>query len=105
MNIELGSQYLIISKDRKMIAKGVPRNRYICLISEADKKRVLTYSSKGMAESGFKNSGFYLSDNVKHYIKENYPELVREDGWVFWDDKMSELFEAVEFTMELTERS
>jgi len=48
-----------MSKDRKVIAKGVPRNRELVLVDdEKDKKRILTYSSKKMAEVGFK-SGFY----------------------------------------------
>lgn len=103
MKLELESQFLILSKDRKMIARGVPRNRYICCLDEKTKKRILTYSSKGVAESGFKNNGFYLSDAAKKYIKENYPELVSADGWVSWGDEMEKLFEAVEFKMELTE--
>ena len=43
-----------------MIAKGVPRNRYLIPVDDAnDKKRILTYNSKGRAEAGFKTSGFY----------------------------------------------
>jgi hypothetical protein len=54
--------WIIVSKDRKKIAKGVPRNRYLWDIDDKkDKKRILTYKSKGMAESGFKNSWFFSS--------------------------------------------
>lgn len=52
--------WVIMSKDRKWVAKGVPR--YRCLVEVDDKKnwqRILTYDSKGMAESGFKNNWFY----------------------------------------------
>ena len=53
-------QFVIMSKDRKVIAKGTPRNRHLVLVSDTkDKKRILTYSSKGMAESAFSRSGFY----------------------------------------------
>lgn len=59
MEIENKKVWLIMTKCRKFIAKGTPRNR--CLIAvdnEKDKKRYLTYSSKRMAESAFKTSGF-----------------------------------------------
>lgn len=49
-----------MSKDRKVIAKGTPRNRELVFLDDLkDKKRLLTYSSKGMAESGFTKSFFY----------------------------------------------
>lgn len=51
--------FVIMSKDRKVIAKGTPRNRELVLVCDTkDKKRFLTYSSKGMAEAGFKSSFF-----------------------------------------------
>ena len=61
--------WIIVSKDRKVIAKGVPRDRYLIAISdETDKKRILTYASKKKAEAGFKNSFFYQSHGLeKHY--------------------------------------
>jgi hypothetical protein len=60
MILETKIVWLIMSKDRQYVAKGTPRNRYMISIDDKkDKKRYLTYSSKGMAESGFKNSGFY----------------------------------------------
>lgn len=35
--------WVIVSKDRKVIAKGVPRDRYLVAIDdEKDKKRILT---------------------------------------------------------------
>jgi len=58
--------WLIMTKDNKMIAKGVPRNRYLVKISdEKDKKRMLTYSSEKMAINGFTNSGFYNSSGYE----------------------------------------
>jgi hypothetical protein len=61
--------WIIVSKDRKTIAKGVPRNRYLCDIDDKkDKKRILTYKSKCRAESAFKDCWFYSS---KKYKKED----------------------------------
>lgn len=52
--------WVIMSKDRQLIAKGTPRNRYLIRVDdESDKKRLLTYDSKGRAEAGYKVSGFY----------------------------------------------
>jgi len=52
--------WVIMSKDRLLIAKGTPRNRCLIEVSNTkDKKRILTYASKGKAESAFKISGFY----------------------------------------------
>ena len=95
--------YLIVSKDRKLIAKGVPRSRYICHIDEKTNKRLLTYASKGKAEAGFIGGEFGLTQATVEYIRENYPQYVRETGLVFWSEAMEELFEAVEFKMTLEE--
>ena len=60
MEIENKKVWIIMSKDRKVIAKGTPRNRELVFTDDLkDKKRLLTYSSKGMAESGFTKSFFY----------------------------------------------
>lgn len=49
-----------------MIGKGIPRNRYLCRIDDKkDKKRILTYASKGKAESAFMDSWFYGSGKYK----------------------------------------
>ena len=59
MNIE-EKVCIIVSKDRKVIAKGVPRDRYLVSIDdEKDKKRILTYASKKKAENAFTDSFFY----------------------------------------------
>lgn len=68
MILEKGSIWLIMSKDRKFIAKGSPRNRKLISVDDKkDKKRYLTYSSKGKAEAGFKHSGFYGQDQLEDY--------------------------------------
>lgn len=60
MEIENKKVWVVMSKDRKVIAKGTPRNRELVFVDNLkDKKRLLTYSSKGMAESGFNKSFFY----------------------------------------------
>jgi len=59
MEISNKKVWIIMSKDKKVVGKGTPRNRELILVSDVkDKKRLLTYSSKGMAESGFRNSFF-----------------------------------------------
>jgi len=64
--------WVIVTKDRKMIAKGVPRNRYLIPIDDLkDKKRILTYSSKGMAIAGYTGSGFYGSLGF-HYKEDDF---------------------------------
>lgn len=55
-----------MTKDRKRIAKGSPRNRHLCDVDDIkDKKRYLTYSSKGKAESAFITSGFYSNERYE----------------------------------------
>lgn len=61
--------WIIVSKDRKVIAKGAPMHRYLISIdNEEDTKRVLTYGSKQKAEIAFSNYSFnQLSLKGKHY--------------------------------------
>jgi len=52
--------WLIMTKDRKMVAKGTPRSRTLVDVdNKTDKKRFLTYSTKGRAEAGFKTYWFF----------------------------------------------
>lgn len=63
--IEQKEVWVIMSKDRKYIAKGTPRNRSLELVEDKrSKKRTLTYASKGVAENGFKNNWFYGRHNL-----------------------------------------
>lgn len=56
--------WVLMTKDGKKIAKGVPRNRHLIDVNdEKDNKRVLTYSSKGVAEAN--SWGFYGQENYK----------------------------------------
>lgn len=66
--------WVIMSKDRKIIAKGVPRSRALVEVSNLkDNKRILTYNSKKLAESGFNNSWFNTQYNTseKRYEEED----------------------------------
>lgn len=52
--------WVIMTQDRKFIAKGTPRDRWLIPVDDQeDQKRYLTYQSKGRAESAFKVSGFF----------------------------------------------
>ena len=69
--------WIIVSKDRKLIAKGVPRDRHLVLIDdEDDSKRILTYASKKKAENAFKSSFFYQSHGLEKRYKEDELEAV-----------------------------
>lgn len=81
--------WVIISKDRKVIAKGTPRNR--CLIeinNKKDNKRVLTYASKGVAESAFTNGNGFYNEGIL-------------EGYNHNDDDLSDYLEAVECEMTI----
>lgn len=53
-------KWIIISKDRKYIAKEVPRNRHLISIEDKkDKKRILYYDTKNKAVAGYTKCGFY----------------------------------------------
>jgi len=53
-------RYVIVSKDRKVIAKGVRRNRALVDVDDPEnKQRILTYTSLKRAEKGFKCAWFY----------------------------------------------
>lgn len=57
--IDKKNVWLIMTKCRKYVAKGTTRNRELVEVDNKKcKKRYLTYSSKGMAESAFRVSGF-----------------------------------------------
>lgn len=93
MILKFDHVYLIMSKDEQLIARGVPRNRYICHIDEKTNKRLLTYSSKGKAISAFTDCGFYISEEAHKYISENYPKI----KIIYWNNDIQRLFKAKEF--------
>lgn len=65
--------WVIMDKQHGVIAKGIPRNRYLVRVDDGnDKKRILTYNSQKIAESNFKTSWFYSGDGVPEYFKNIY---------------------------------
>lgn len=76
MRIEKRS-FLIVSKCEQMIAKGSPRNRYICMVDEKNNKPILSYSSEGKARDAMENSGFFVSEKVMEYLMNEYPQTVQ----------------------------
>jgi len=68
MTVEKSTVWLIMSKDRKHVAKGIVRNREIISVDAIDNKRYLTYSSKGHAEAAFRgNYGFSGAEKLTGY--------------------------------------
>jgi hypothetical protein len=63
--------WVIMSKDRKWIAKGIPRNRYLVKIDSSDNKRILTYTHKKVAEQAFLSCGFYGGWGTQKDMREN----------------------------------
>lgn len=72
--------WLIMSKDRKIIAKGTPRNRALVAVDNSkDRKRILTYNSKKIAENAFRGNWFYKEYGDKYYFDGVYEEYSEED--------------------------
>lgn len=75
MQIDKLTVWVIMSKDRKWIAKGIPRSRYLIKVDDKkDSKRILTYSSKRKAEAGFKLNSFY---GAHRFDEKEHLEAVR----------------------------
>ena len=63
-----------MSKDRKLVAKGTPRNRKLILVDDKkDKNRFLTYTSKSKAEAAFSNGLWFSTYKLEPEYK-NYTE-------------------------------
>lgn len=88
-----------MDKKRKVIAKGIPRNRYLMMLDDPkDKKRILTYSSKAMAEAAFRDVWFYMGRDVSEYLHEEYDfgGYYFDGKWVRGKAKQEDIMEAVE---------
>jgi len=60
--------WVIMSKDRGLIAKGNVRDRHLVPAADVhNKKRILTYTTKGKAESAMTVSGFYGQELIDGY--------------------------------------
>lgn len=72
MELQNKKVWVIMSKDRQVIAKGSPRNRHLSAVKNLkDRKRILTYHTKRLAESAFTTSFFYQYDLENSYTKED----------------------------------
>lgn len=107
--------WVIMSKDRSLIAKGNVRDRRLIPASDVhDNKRLLTYMTKGKAASAMKVSGFYgqglidgykIGDNLSDYLEPVLVnlQLVSDDvgevptTWVSCKDQLPEIGDKVEF--------
>lgn len=97
--------WVIMDQKRGIIGKGIPRNRYLYLVSDENESRILTYSSKGRAEAGFHGSWFYRARGVEEYFKRVY------GIWDEWKDgehihhglEEKDVIEAVECDLILEE--
>jgi hypothetical protein len=70
-------KWIIMDKDRTVIAKGIPRNRSLVPLKDTeDKQRILDYTTKGRAEAGFTGSGFW--DNYDPKKDPNLPYSERK---------------------------
>jgi hypothetical protein len=64
------SVWIITDIEKGLIAKGVPRNRYLCLVNDkSDNKRILTYPTKKVAERAFKDYGFYTLGTDDYFLE------------------------------------
>ncbi len=95
--------WLIMDRNRKIIAKGVPRNRRLFMVDDPEgTTRVLTYDTKRRAESCFKNGlWFYSTTDVSAYLQKTYGF-----GWNSetkqYVNNQEEFMEAVEAEMTFT---
>ena len=77
MKIEI-EKFVIMDKNRTLIAKGVPRNRYLVMVDDInDKKRILYYDSFNKAKSAYECSGFYKFGIDRDYKYELEPVKVK----------------------------
>ena len=58
MKIEI-IRWVIMDNERRVIAKGVPKYRYLVPVNKDDDKRVMYYGTKRKAESAFTKYGFF----------------------------------------------
>ena len=73
-------KWVIMSTDRKLIAKGNPRNRRLILVDDIkDNKRILFYDSQKRAEAAYRDSGFYIGDTRDSDKYEKYNGLEFKD--------------------------
>lgn len=71
------TKWVIMDKDRTVIAKGSPRNRWLVKVDDLkDKKRILFYTSEAMARNGY-STGFYSHGTTGKYWRDYELEPVQ----------------------------
>jgi len=97
--------WIITDRNRKLIATGVPRNRYLKMIGDDNggslRQRILTYDSKGRAQAGYNGSWFYTSRDVDDYLRDtyNYGVMGVGDKWERLSANPEDFMQALEATM------
>lgn len=84
-------KWVIMDKGRTVIAKGVPRNRQLIPLSDTeDQQRILDYTTKSRAVTGFTGCGFWNNhdpdNDGKHYELEAVPveitiKEMKDNNW------------------------
>jgi len=60
--------WVIMSKDRTLIAKGTTYRHLVSVSNKRDEKKILTYRSKATAENAFKKyDWFYDTELITNY--------------------------------------
>ena len=77
LNLKM-ARWIIMDKDRTVIAKGTVRDRHLIPVDKTDdKKRILYYTTKNKAKSAFRDYGFYTYEvplNAKNLAEERQLE-------------------------------
>lgn len=71
MILKKETKWIIMDRERKVIAVGVPRNRQLVMLDSGFKTRILFYSSQKMAENAFSRAGFY-DHTTGDYFRKTY---------------------------------
>jgi len=65
--------WLLMDKQKKLFVKGNPQNRWICFVDDTkDRKRVLTYNSKGSANNAGLGYHIFRDKEVQEFIDKTY---------------------------------
>lgn len=100
MSIEIFKEtcWIIMSKDRKLIAKGNPRDRHLIPVDSNDQKRILTYSSEGRAKAALSGANGFYGENLIEGYKSQWDWSDEEQDW-----SLSHWLEAVKVEISITE--
>lgn len=78
--------WIIMDKTRKLIVKGRPTYKYLCMVDDVkDRKRVTIYNSEGATTRAIFNSTLSIEQGVREYLGNKYGH----------DTKLNQCLEAV----------